>query len=317
MLNITNSMLTPKVDTLLAVAEYLNYTKAAQVLSLTQPAVSQHIRQLESDYDVTIFRHGEKPLMLTREGEILTQYAQKLKNLHERMLEQIENERKRKKQIVVGMTRTSVSSDFVELISKFGSLTNFEQVQIRTADVDSLLSMLRNYSLDFAVIEGNAPETEFYCLSIDTEQLFAVVSPQNPLAHRSAVTLDELKHQKLILRSSPAGTRTLWESQLQSLFETLDSFNVTMELDSNEAIKSLVQKNRGVSILSERSCKKEAESQQLVLLPIENKRMMREVSLVCLKDSVQVDTLKELKKVYDRNLKQKHKVVANKYRAAD
>ena len=80
MLNITNSMLTPKVDTLLAVAEYLNYTKAAQVLSLTQPAVSQHIRQLESDYDVTIFRHGEKPLMLTREGEILTQYAQKLKN---------------------------------------------------------------------------------------------------------------------------------------------------------------------------------------------------------------------------------------------
>ena len=104
---------------------------------------------------------------------------------------------------------------------------------------------------------------------------------------------------------------------MQSLFETLDSFNVTMELDSNEAIKSLVQKNCGVSILSERSCKKEVESQQLVLLPIENKRMMREVSLVCLKDSVQVDTLKELKKVYDRNLKQKHKVVANKYRAAD
>ena len=69
--------------------------------------------------------------------------------------------------------------------------------------------------------------------------------------------------------------------------------------------------------MSERSCKKEVESQQLVLLPIENKRMMREVSLVCLKDSVQVDTLKELKKVYDRNLKQKHKVVANKYRAAD
>ena len=54
-------MLDAKVDTLLAVTETLNYTKAAQVLSLTQPAVSQHIRQLESEYGVQIFRRGESP----------------------------------------------------------------------------------------------------------------------------------------------------------------------------------------------------------------------------------------------------------------
>ncbi len=303
MLNTTNAMLTAKVDTLLAVADLLNYTKAAQALSLTQPAVSQHIRQLESDYGVTIFRRGEKPLVLTKEGEILTQYARKFKNLHERMLEQIENEWRRKSQIVVGMTVTSASSNLIELLSEFEKLTDCERIQIHTADVESLLELLRNYNLDFAIVEGSVPESEFYCLAIDTEQLFAVVSPMNPLAHRSAVTLEELKHQKLILRRKPSGTRTLWENQVRSLFETTDSFNVIMELDSNETIKSLVQKNCGVSILSERSCKKEAEAQQLILLPIENKRMIREVNLVCLKDSERVDGLKAFKRLYDRHTK--------------
>ncbi len=305
MMNTANAMLTAKVDTLLAVADLLNYTKAAQALSLTQPAVSQHIRQLESDYDVTIFRRGEKPLVLTGEGEILVQYARKFKNLHERMLEQIENEQKRKSQVMVGMTVTSASSDLVELLSEFEKTMDCERLQIHTADVETLLEMLRNYNLDFAIVEGSVPETEFYCLPIDTEQLLAVVSPLNPLANRSAVTLEELKHQKLILRRKPSGTRTLWENQLRSLFETTDSFRVVMELDNNETIKSLVKKNCGISILSERSCKRELEERQLVLLPIENKRMIRDVNLVCLKDSGRIEDLKALKKLYNKHARQR------------
>ncbi|MEG1857895.1 MAG: LysR family transcriptional regulator [Pseudoflavonifractor sp.] len=297
-------MLNTKVDTLLAVADLLNYTKAAQALSLTQPAVSQHIHQLESDYGVTIFRRGEKPLALTKEGEILVQYARKFKNLHDRMLEQIEDERRRRSQISIGMTTTSLSSNLVDLLANFEKQTDCEKVQIRTSDAQTLFDMLRNYNLDLAIMEGSVPETDFYCLPIDSDQLFAVVSPLNPLAHRSAVTLEELKHQKLILRGKPSGTRTLWENQLRSLFEAIDSFNVIMELDSNEAIKLLVQKNLGVSILSERSCRGEVEAEQLVLLPIENKRMMREVNLVCLKDSEQIASAKILKKMYDAQMRQ-------------
>ena len=292
-------MINSKLDTLLAVAELLNYTKAAQALSLTQPAVSQHIRQLEADYEITIFRRGEKPLVLTKEGEVLVQYARKIKNLHERMQVQLSDQKCKKRQLAIGVTETTMSSGIVETLAKFEKQTDCTSIQIHTDDAKNLLDMLRNYSLDLAVVEGGVSEADFYSLSIDSDQLFAAVSPLNSLSHRSVVTLEDLKAQRMILRSGNSSTRMLWENQLRQLFETIESFRVVMELDSVNAIKELVRKDYGISILSMRSCACEVEEGTLVLLPIENKRMIREVNLVCLKEAEQVGTAQLLKRVYD------------------
>lgn len=292
-------MLNAKLDTLLAVAELLNYTKAAQALSLTQPAVSQHIRQLEADYEITIFRRGEKPLVLTKEGEVLVQYAKKIRNLHERMLIQLGDVRRKKRQLAIGVTETTMSSGIVEVLAKFETQTNCSSVQICTDEAKNLLDMLRNYSLDLAVLEGSVSEADFYSLSIDSDQLFAAVSPLNSLSHRSVVTLEDLKTQRMVLRSAGSGTRMIWENQLRQLFDTIESFQVVMELDSVDAIKELVKKDYGISILSMRSCRNEVEEGTLILLPIENKRMIREVNLVCLKEAEQVATAQMLKRVYD------------------
>lgn len=292
-------MLNAKLDTLLAVAELLNYTKAAQALSLTQPAVSQHIRQLEADYEITIFRRGEKPLVLTKEGEVLVQYAKKIRNLHERMLIQLGDVRRKKRQLAIGVTETTMSSGIVEVLAKFETQTNCSSIQICTDEAKNLLDMLRNYSLDLAVLEGSVSEADFYSLSIDSDQLFAAVSPLNSLSHRSVVTLEDLKTQRMVLRSAGSGTRMIWENQLRQLFDTIESFQVVMELDSVDAIKELVKKDYGISILSMRSCRSEVEEGTLILLPIENKRMIREVNLVCLKEAEQVATAQMLKRVYD------------------
>lgn len=292
-------MLNAKLDTLLAVAELLNYTKAAQALSLTQPAVSQHIRQLEADYEITIFRRGEKPLVLTKEGEVLVQYAKKIRNLHERMLIQLGDVRRKKRQLAIGVTETTMSGGIVEVLAKFETQTNCSSIQICTDEAKNLLDMLRNYSLDLAVLEGSVSEADFYSLSIDSDQLFAAVSPLNSLSHRSVVTLEDLKTQRMVLRSAGSGTRMIWENQLRQLFDTIESFQVVMELDSVDAIKELVKKNYGISILSMRSCRSEVEEGTLILLPIENKRMIREVNLVCLKEAEQVATAQMLKRVYD------------------
>lgn len=297
-------MLDAKVATLLAVAETLNYTKAAQALSLTQPAVSQHIRQLESEYGIQIFRRGEKPLTLTDEGRILVQYARKLSNLHERMLRQIENERRRLRQLSVGLTPTSASGGMTQLLAQYAEQSHCSKIQVHTADGRTLQSMLRNYDLDLAIIEGSVSETDFYCVPIETDQLFVMVSPHNPLSRKSVVTLEDLKQQKLILRDRSSGTRAVLENQIRQLFDVIDSFDVTMELDSNEAIKALVRENFGVSILSERSCTAELASGELVMLPIENKRMVREVNLVCLPDAEHTGTVRELAKLYAARTRQ-------------
>lgn len=291
-------MLNAKVATLLAVAETLNYTKAAQLLSLTQPAVSQHIRQLETEYDVQIFRRGEKPLTLTDEGKLLVEYARKFRNLHERMLQEILNAKKRVRQLSAGMTPTASSSNMAELLAQYAVQARCARVSIHTAGSRTLQTMLLNYDLDLAVIEGSVSESDFFCVPIETDQLFVAISPQNPLSRKSVVTLEDLKQQKLILRDKSSGTRGVLENQIRQLFEVIDSFDIAMELDSNEAIKSLVKENFGVSILSERSCEAERAAGTLVLLPIENKRMVREVNLVCLKDAEHTAAVTELAKLY-------------------
>lgn len=298
-------MLDAKIATLLAVAETLNYTKAAQILSLTQPAVSQHIRQLESEYNILIFRRGEKPLALTDEGKLLVQYARKLKNLHERMLHEIEDEKRRVSLLSVGMTPTSVSSNMARLFAQYAGQSRRAKVHIVTADSKSLQKMLKSYDIDIAVMEDNVSESEFYGASIETDQLFLAVSPGNTLSRKSVVTLEDLKRQKLILRSKESGTRTVFENQIRVLFEAMDSFDVTMELDSNEAIKALVKENFGVSILSGRSCQEEQKAGELVLLPVENKRMIREVNLVCLRDAGHMATVQELEKLYAAAVRRK------------
>jgi len=78
-------MLGSKIETLLAVAEYQNFTKAAASLSLTQPAVSHHINQLEEELGVTLFVRGKGSLMLTPEGEIVLKYARRIKALYGKM----------------------------------------------------------------------------------------------------------------------------------------------------------------------------------------------------------------------------------------
>jgi len=85
-------MIDPKLETLLKVHETNSFTRAAKQLSLTQPAVSQHIRQLEKDLNVKIFNRVEKSLKLTSEGEIVIKYAKRIKMLYDNMQQKIYDE---------------------------------------------------------------------------------------------------------------------------------------------------------------------------------------------------------------------------------
>ena len=83
-------MLDPKLDTLLLVAEKRNFTRAAQALSLTQPAVSHHISQLEQELGVRLFVRGNGDLMLTPEGETVLRYVRRMKALEKKMAEELQ-----------------------------------------------------------------------------------------------------------------------------------------------------------------------------------------------------------------------------------
>lgn len=291
-------MLTSKFKTLLAVVEYQNFTKAAAALSLTQPAVSHHISQLEDELGVSIFIRGKNGLKLTPEGEIVAQYARRIEALYDRLQEDLSGSKKQITKLRVGITHTAESNLTTEVLAKCSNEINGVNITILTDTITNLYGMLENYELDMAIVEGSATQDGLYSLVLDTDFLVCVMSADNPLSRSALITLDQLKKERMILRLPTSATRILFDSTLRSLNDSPENYNVVIEVDNIATIKDLVRKNLGVSILPKSACVKELRKGNLVALPIENLSMVRETRIVYNKDFNRKDFLQILTRVY-------------------
>ena len=291
-------MLSVKLKTLLAVVEQRNFTKAAEQLSLTQPAVSHHISQLEEEFGVTLFLRGKGGLRLTEEGEIVAQYARRMAALYNRLQQDLASTEKRITKLRIGITHTAESNLTAEVLAKYSGQNTGFSITILTDTINNLYAMLENYEIDLAIVEGATNSHALRSLVLDTDFLVCVVSPDNPLSRRSMITLDEIRRERLILRLPSSATRILFESTLRSRNDSLDNYNVAIEVDNIATIKDLVRKNLGVSVLPKSACIKELRRHQLAALPIENLSMVRETRIVYGHDFAHQEVLQTITELY-------------------
>ena len=292
-------MIDPKLVTLLTVNELNSFTKAAQKLSLTQPAASQHVRQLEKELGVTIFVRGEGNLKLTSEGEIVIKYAKRIVSLYQNLQQSLKDERRHARKITVGITHTSESNIMVEVLAKYSSFSEGTRITIISDAINNLYMKLKTYEIDLAIVEGRITDPNFNSVMLDTDSLILAVSNKNPLSRKSMVTLNELKKENLILRLPDSGTRNLFISHLESNNVSLDEFNVILEVDNVATIKDLVRRDFGVSILARSACANELKKGKMAGLPIENLSMTREINMVYHKDFEHTDLLQNIMRIYN------------------
>lgn len=292
-------MIDPKLVTLLTVNELNSFTKAAQKLSLTQPAASQHVRQLEKELGVTIFVRGEGNLKLTSEGEIVIKYAKRIVSLYQNLQQSLRDERRHARKITVGITHTSESNIMVEVLAKYSSFSEGTRITIISDAINNLYMKLKTYEIDLAIVEGRITDPNFNSVMLDTDSLILAVSNKNPLSKKSMVTLNELKKENLILRLPDSGTRNLFISHLESNNVSLDEFNVILEVDNVATIKDLVRRDFGVSILARSACANELKKGKMAGLPIENLSMTREINMVYHKDFEHTDLLQNIMRIYN------------------
>ncbi len=293
-------MLDQKVYTLLAVAEQKSFTKAAEVLSLTQPAVSHHISQLEDELGVKIFLRGKGELRVTPEGEIVVRCAKRMSAMNDRLRSDLADNERHLSRLRIGITHTAESNLITEVIARYSREDNGTAITLITETINNLYTMLENYELDLAIVEGKPARGDLYSLMLDTDYLVCVMSNDNPLAHSQLVTLGELRKQKMILRLPSSATRILFESRLESIGETLNDFDVMLEVDSIAAIKDLVRKDLGISILARSACMDELRKGKLTALPIENLSMIRETNIVYHRDFGHDEVLRSLVRIYNQ-----------------
>lgn len=298
-------MLDIKLDTLLAVAEYKSFTRAAEVLSLTQPAVSNHISQLEKECNAKLFVRGKGYVKLTQEGEIAVTYARRLKALYSKALSKIADEQKHGSRFRVGITHSSENSMISEVLGKYVNQFPHTTITIITDTINNLYEMLENYELDLAIVEGKRLSNKLNYFMLDTDYLVCVLNNENPLCKHSMVTLEDVKRENMILRLPTSATRILFEGTLVSMNESIDNFNVTLEVDNVATIKELVRKNLGISILPKSVCESDARKGKLTILPIENLSMIREINIAYNKDFTYVEILNQIVSLYQSTLNRK------------
>ncbi len=289
-------MIDSKLYTLLAVVEFNSYTHAAEHLSLTQPAVTQHIKQLEKELNIKIFNRVGNEIKPTNEGNIAIRYARRIIALYQNMEQSILDEQRNITRLTVGITHTAESNAVAEVLGKYSAKNPGTSITIITDSISNLYDMLKNYEVDLAVVEGKMQDDSINSLLLDTDSLVLVVSNNHPLAKKSMVTINELKKQPLILRRPSSGTRNLFTAHLESNNMSLDEFNVILEVDNIATIKDLIRRDIGVSILPRSVCLNELKKGKITVLPIENLSMIREINILYHSDFKHVDILQNIMK---------------------
>lgn len=291
-------MLDAKLETLLAIAECKSFTKAAEVLSLTQPAVSKHVSLLEKECGAKLFLRQKGSVIITKEGEIALTYARRLKALNQKMIQKINDEKRFVSRLKIGITHTSENNKITEVLAKYTNEHAKTSITIITDTINNLYEMLESYEIDIAIVDGKRNSNKLNYLMLDTDYLVCVLNNSNPLSRHSMITLNELKKENLILRLPSSETRKLFEATLTSINESIENFNVTLEVDNVATIKNLIRRDLGVSILPQSACINDARRGKISIVPIENLSMMREMNIAYGKDFNHTELLKDIVAIY-------------------
>nr|WP_122013670.1 LysR family transcriptional regulator [Maliibacterium massiliense] len=292
-------MIDRRIYTLLALVQSGSYTKTAQMLNMTQPAVSHQVKQLEQDYNIKLFYSDKKELKLTAEGAILIKYARRAVAIAHSAQQAIEDNKRSVERFSIGITPTATEYLLPQVMAMYCNEHPRTHINIATDSINNIYNRMKAYELDLAIVEGVIPDANYTSVLLDTDYMCLAVSPRHRFAKRKSVSMEEMKHERFILRSAGAGTRELFEDYLKRHGDTLDNFNIIIEIDNVTTIKELVTLDLGITIIAHSACREDEQTGRLAVVPIENARMVREINMVHHKDFNHPEILDDLRRLYN------------------
>jgi DNA-binding transcriptional LysR family regulator len=263
-----------------AVAKHRSFTKAADALCMTQPAVTFQIRQLEEQFNTRLFDRVNGRITLTLAGTIALDYAERILGLTAELgtrLKEVSGQEVGP--LLIGASTTIAEFLLPRILGEYKvrhpgivprlSVANSEAVQARVAE----------RSLDLGFIEGDSHLPTLVTDVCCKDELQVVCAPSHPLARERAVALKSLCEHAYISRESGSGTREVIDHYLQKGGLSPDALQVVMEASSPEALKGLVATGLGYSIMSRATAEKEVRLGELVQIPLDPP-LIRHLSVV-------------------------------------
>ena len=252
------------------VARLLSFTKAAETLHMTQPAVTFQIRQLEEYFNTRLFDRTHNRISLTVAGEQVYQYADKILSLYSEMDNRVREITGDVSGIlIIGASTTIAEYVLPSLLSEFKERHNSVSIRLRVSNSLGVVHMVENNSVDVGIVESPISNKNLTVEVCWHDKLVFICPPQHALAKKSAITVKELMELPFVCREEGSGTREFISEYLMQNNTQEQDLNVNVEVSSPEAVKSAVEAGLGVSIVSQATVVKEIKLGTLVALPLD------------------------------------------------
>jgi len=267
-----------------AVATEKSFTKAAEILFLSQPYLSKQIKTLEQNLDVCLLKRNSNTITLTENGQIFLQYAERILALCEescRALIDLKNGERGN--LSVGASQTIGTYLMPRLLALFAQ--NYPQINLKVqVNSTRLISkQIANRQIDLAVVGGEVPQELKHNLKIEhfvEDELNLIISNLHPFAKRKKIKKEDLYHLNFITLPTNSTIRKFVDSVLKQNNIEIDQLKTIMQLNSIEAIKTAVSLGLGVAFVSSSAIEKEIKLKTVTILEIEDLKITRILSIV-------------------------------------
>lgn len=286
-------MLDFRMDTFLAVCRHRNYTRAAEELNITQPAVTQHIQYLQSYYGVKLFSYQNKRLALTEEGELLRNAALCMLHDEEKLKRDVKDLRLGRRSIRFGATLTIGEYLLPERLAAYMKRNPRVDVHMLVENTQILLRMINDGELDFAVVEGYFRKSEYDYIIWSQEPYVCVCAAAHPLAQAAPRSLSALFGENLILRNQGSGSRDVLERVLEERNHHVGDFRHIVEISDLFVIKELVKADCGITFLYRKAVEKELAEGSLCQVALTDFQISHEFTFLWRKNSAFETELRE------------------------
>lgn len=276
------------------VARLLSFTKAAETLHMTQPAVTFQVRQLEEYFNTRLFDRTHNRISLTEAGERVYKYADRIFELYTEMENAVrEMTGEISGSLTIGASTTIAEYMLPALLGDFRNQYPEVSIHLKVSNTDGIVSMVENNTIDLGVVEAPVSNKNLVVDKCRDDRLVAIVPPKHELADKGKITIQELLAYPFICREEGSGTREVIAEYICHTDDCRQAMKVAMELGSPEAVKGAVEAGMGISVVSNATIQKELRLGTLVALQLDPP-LERPFSFVHQKQKFRVRVMEEL-----------------------
>ena len=271
-------MLSTKHLIFLEVARQKSFTKASEILFLSQPAISKNIQSLESDYQARLFERKGYTIELTPIGNLLFEKLLEVKNIEDQTnfeISFLKDKLHAKGILNLGASTTVALYILPKILSAFHKQYPQVEISLLNRNSEIVLDALIDNKINIGIIEGPPKSKKVDLIPFITDDVVAVCSSKSYLAKKKVYQLTDLPNMPVVLRESGSGTLAALDESLKKIKMKISELNVKVRLGGTEALKNFLLEADCLGFLPKRSIAKELKLHELTEIHIDGISIQR------------------------------------------